>query len=302
MNEVTLLSAFVAGTLALLSPCSALLLPSFFAYAFASRGTLLVRTGAFYLGLAAVLVPLGVGSSFASSLVYAHRSTTITVAGGLIMALGAWQLLGRGFTLPFTNRLLNVSAATNARAGLGSTFVLGAVYGLAGFCSGPVLGAILTMAATSTVPFEGGLLLATYALGMAVPVFVLALLWDRYDLGHRRWLRGRSIRLGPVTTHTTSVASGLLFILIGALFIRFDGMVGFTSRIGLGDTTDLEMSVSDRVMDVVGAVPGWIVPAVIALGAALVAWRRSRSSDDDPEPEDAALGPSDCEAAHQLHH
>ena len=34
MTEVGLLAALVAGGLSLISPCSALLLPSFFAYAF----------------------------------------------------------------------------------------------------------------------------------------------------------------------------------------------------------------------------------------------------------------------------
>ena len=44
MSEVGLLAAFAAGVLALLSPCSALLLPSFFAYAFATRIALVLRT------------------------------------------------------------------------------------------------------------------------------------------------------------------------------------------------------------------------------------------------------------------
>jgi len=48
MSEVGVLAAFAAGVLALLSPCSALLLPSFFAYAFASRRALVARTFVFY--------------------------------------------------------------------------------------------------------------------------------------------------------------------------------------------------------------------------------------------------------------
>lgn len=116
MTEVTLLSAFVAGTLALLSPCSALLVPSFFAYAFTSRGALAMRTGVFYVGLATVLVPLGVGAGAVSSLVYDHRSTTITVAGSVIIALGVWQLLGRGFVLPFANRLQQASGCSRRAA------------------------------------------------------------------------------------------------------------------------------------------------------------------------------------------
>ena len=53
--------AFAGGLLALLSPCSALLLPAFFAYAFGSTGRLVTRTVIFYAGLIAVLVPVGLG-------------------------------------------------------------------------------------------------------------------------------------------------------------------------------------------------------------------------------------------------
>jgi cytochrome c biogenesis protein CcdA len=54
--EASFLSSFLGGLLSLLSPCSALLLPAFFAYAFQSRGELVGRTVIFYLGLCATLV------------------------------------------------------------------------------------------------------------------------------------------------------------------------------------------------------------------------------------------------------
>jgi cytochrome c biogenesis protein CcdA len=279
MSEVTLLAAFAAGTLALLSPCSALLVPSFFAYAFGTRTALLGRTALFALGLAAVLVPLGMGSSAASSLVYGNRQTMITVAGWAIIALGVLQLLGKGFTLPVVGRLQARTAGIDARAGALPTIALGAVYGLAGFCSGPVLGAILTVAATEEAPARGGMLLAVYALGMAAPLFVLAALWDRFDLGRRQWLRGRPVRLGPVRTHTTSLLSGTLFVVIGALFLSSEGMVGLTGV--FGDTTDLEFDAQAWISDRLAVVPDWSVPALIAVVAAVVALRRVR--DEAPE-------------------
>jgi cytochrome c biogenesis protein CcdA len=49
--EISYLAAFFGGILSLLSPCSALLLPAFFAYAFQSRKDLLTKTAIFYLGL-----------------------------------------------------------------------------------------------------------------------------------------------------------------------------------------------------------------------------------------------------------
>jgi cytochrome c biogenesis protein CcdA len=176
--EVSLLAAFFGGVLSLLSPCSALLLPAFFAYAFPGGAELVRKTGLFYLGLAATLVPLGMGISLVSALFYGQRGTLIAISGGLLIAFGVLQLFGRGLTVGPLARLRSRVRGDSA----GAIFALGAVYGFAGFCSGPILGAVLTVAAASGRAFRGALLLAVYAAGMAVPLFVLALLWDRLDL------------------------------------------------------------------------------------------------------------------------
>jgi len=280
MTEVGLLAALAAGMLALLSPCSALLLPSFFAYSFAGRTAQLVRTTVFYFGLVLTLVPLGMGAGAASWLFYGHRQTLVAVAGWFIIGLGVLQILGRSFATPFAGRLQQIGSRLTNRptTSWASTLALGAVYGLAGFCSGPVLGAILTMAATRESPVAGGLLLAVYALGMAAPLFVLAALWDRLDLGRRRWLRGRVLSLGPLSVHTTSLISGLLFLAIGALFLRFDGTAGITGVLGLGETTDLEFALQQRLSEWLPSLPGWVWPALVALGAGALAVRRARTA------------------------
>ncbi|WP_324614263.1 cytochrome c biogenesis CcdA family protein, partial [Streptomyces kebangsaanensis] len=153
-----------------------------------------------------------------------------------------------------------------------SVFALGAVYGLAGFCAGPILGGILTVAALDGGPLHGGVLLALYALGMAVPMFVLALLWDRYDLGRRRWLRGRALRLGPLTVHSTSLVGGCVFVLLGAVFLLFDGTSALPSLLGV-DTeaaweqgvTRIGEAVSDRSLALVAALTAGATAAVAAL-------------------------------------
>lgn len=300
MIEVGLLAAFAAGVLALLSPCSALLLPSFFAYAFASRTALLLRTALFYVGLAITLVPLGTGAGAASALFYGHRSLLISVAGWSIIVLGLLMILGRSFAMPFAGRLQAWSNGQSAKNAGGkttwfSTVALGAVYGLAGFCSGPVLGAILTMAATQDSPLQGGLLLAVYALGMAAPLFVLAALWDRFQLGRRSWLRDRMLRLGPIQVHSTSLVSGLLFVAIGVLFLRFDGTAGITGVLGMGDTTDLEFEAQRWVSRVTSIVPGWVFPAMVAVGAGLFAWRSSRGPAEGLHDDDHSDVPEDRE-------
>ncbi len=240
MVEASFLASFLGGLLSLLSPCSALLLPAFFAYAFQSRGELVGRTAVFYLGLCATLVPLGMGISAVSSLVYGHRSTLITVSGLVIIAFGVDPGLGGGFAF----------GPDRTPAGWDQwqfpthrPSALGAVYGFAGFCSGPILGAVLTVAATSGSALRGAGLLATYAAGMAAPLFVMALLWDRLDLGRRRWLRGREISLGPLRLHTTNLLSGLMFVAIGVLFIVSEGTSGLEGLYASGGATDLAFSV-----------------------------------------------------------
>jgi cytochrome c biogenesis protein CcdA len=204
--ETSYLASFFGGVLSLLSPCSALLLPAFFAYAFGGGGELIKKTGVFYLGLCATLVPLGMGISAVSALFYGERQLLITLSGALLISFGILQLLGGGFTIGPLQRLVgrvrwgrgapshggemapdgagvaptgrdvaptggdvacNVSTTT-ARGP--AVFALGAVYGFAGFCSGPILGAVLTVAAASGTASRGATLLAVYAAGMAAPL------------------------------------------------------------------------------------------------------------------------------------
>ena len=293
MTEVGVLAAFAAGVLALLSPCSALLLPSFFAYAFANGRALVARTFAFYVGLLLTLVPLGTGIAAASSLFYGHRQLLITIAGWTIIAMGVVQLVGKGFALPFSARLQTWSQARQGSGWL-STVVLGAVYGLAGFCSGPVLGAILTVAAASGSPWRGGALLAVYALGMTAPLLVLAALWDRFDLGRRSWLRGRMLTLGPLRVHTTSFIAGIFFIVIGVLFLVYDGTAGITGALGMGDTVDLEFAAQRAISEWTAHVPGWVLPAVVLVVAGLVAWRRWQAPAQEPRSEPVEREPAEA--------
>ncbi|GAA2790227.1 cytochrome c biogenesis CcdA family protein [Streptomyces showdoensis] len=268
-------AAFLGGLLALLSPCSALLLPAFFAYSVDGRARLVARTGVFYAGLATTLVPLGAAGSFAGRLFYGHRDLLVAVGGWLIVVLGVLQILGLGFA---SRRMSEASGRIRPTTAF-SVYALGLVYGLAGFCAGPILGSVLTVAALSGSPVYGGLLLAVYALGMAVPLFVLALLWDRYDLGRRRWLRGRPIRLGRLELHSTSLLSGLFFIALGTLFLVFDGTTALPGLLSVDDS----FAVEERVGALGRTVPDWAlllaVPAVVAAGFAVRALRARRREE-----------------------
>ncbi|MEW2032641.1 cytochrome c biogenesis CcdA family protein [Streptomyces roseifaciens] len=278
MTDIGYLAAFLGGALALVSPCSALLLPAFFAYSLASPGRLLARTGVFYVGLATTLVPLGVASTAASRLFNGHREALVTAGGWIVIALGVAQILGLGFA----SKKAQAAAGRITPRSAASTFLLGCVYGLAGFCAGPILGAVLTVTAINGNPVYGGSMLAVYALGMALPLFVLAVFWDRFRLGGRRWLRGRELRLGPLRLHTTSLVSGLFFIGIGVLFLAYDGTTGLP---GLLDA-DQEYRLEELASRVGGAVPDYALLAGVALVVAGVLARIAlRPGKGDAESE-----------------
>lgn len=281
MVEASFTVAFFGGILSLLSPCSALLLPAFFAYAF-QGGELVKRTGLFYLGLAATLVPLGMGISAVSTLFYGYRDVLIPAAGAMIIAFGVLQILGRGFTFGPLTRLqgkIQGDAAT-------STFALGAVYGFAGFCSGPILGAVLTVAAASGQVLQGAGLLATYAAGMAAPLFLMALFWDRFDLGGRRWLRGRELSLGSLRVHTTSLISGLMFILIGAAFIVYQGTSALEGFYDANGATDLAFAAQQWASNLAGNISAGILLPALVLPLVVFLLFRHFSRDRKKKPGD----------------
>jgi hypothetical protein len=86
------------------------------------------------------------------------------------------------------------------------------------------------------------------------------------------------LALGPLRVHSTSLVSGLLLVVIGVLFLRFDGTAGITGVLGLGDTTDLEISLQQKATQLVGGIPAWAVTGILTVAAVLWALQRGRSS------------------------
>lgn len=255
--------AFLGGMAALLSPCAAMLLPAFFAYAFgSSTTTLLGRTALFYLGLLLTLVPLGLAAGALGGLLTVHRGTVAMVGGIVLIVFGVVTALGIQIPVPGLRK-----SGRDPRGALG-VILLGATYGLAGACTGPLLGAVLTMAAMGGSPAYGAVLLAAFGLGMVVPLALLALLWGRFKLG-QRW-RPRPIRLGPFTTSWAGLVSGLLFIVVGVIFVASDATSALGGILDAGDQFRLESwlaEVGRSVPDVA------VLFGAIFIVVAVVGWR-----------------------------
>lgn len=273
MLEVSFLAALAGGVLSLLSPCSALLLPAFFATAFISRTQLLGRTLLFLAGLSTVFVPLGMGASLVAVLLLDYRDATIVAAGLLLIGFGVLELLGAGFTL----LPRGLASHVQGQRSTGGVYAMGLVYGLSGFCSGPLLGGVLTVGASAANPVLGGALLFTYALGAAAPLFAIALVWDRFDLGRRGWLRGRPLQFGPWSLHSNRLVAGLLLVALGVSFVAFQGTSALSAAydaVGLGE---LGFHLQGWVADHVGANADLVALVVLVAGGATVWVARDRS-------------------------
>jgi cytochrome c-type biogenesis protein len=206
--------AFVAGLLSFLSPCVLPLVPSYLAYVggsaahSASRWPALRNSLLFILGFSLIFVALGASASLAGALLFEYREALIRAGGMLVLAFGL-VMLGI-FRLPWLRREARLRFAGDSSTPWGA-LLLGMAFA-AGWtpCIGPVLGGILTLAGASGTLATGTLLLGSYALGLALPFFLAAVMLERFlsfSQSFRRYLPWVERAAGGLL-----VAAGLLML------------------------------------------------------------------------------------------
>ena len=214
--DVSLPGAFAAGLFSFLSPCVLPLIPSYIGFLTGlsvedlqvRRGTALAHALWFVAGFSLIFVALGATAS-AIGVALLHSQVWIGRLGGVIVVLFGLYLLG--VVRPaFLMRERRLELARKPSGYLGSA-VVGVTFGAAWTpCIGPILGAILTLAAAQTTVRQGMVLLAVYALGLAIPFVITALALDRFLV----WFQ----RFRPYIVWVDRVA-GALLILLGILLI-----------------------------------------------------------------------------------
>ncbi|MBB6099662.1 cytochrome c biogenesis protein CcdA [Deinobacterium chartae] len=268
--EIGLLGAFLGGVLTLLSPCSVMLLPAFFSYAFAGPAALIARTGVFYLGLVTTLVPLGMLAGSLGVFVNQHRTAFVTVSAVVVIVLGLIMLLG--IPIPALSRSRGASGTSSA-----AVYALGTVYGLAGVCAGPLLGAVLTYAALGGSAVLGGIILFVFAAGMALPLLMLALAWGRLPF-IRRWVRPREVILGRWRNTWTAIVGGALTSAVGALLLITDGTAALGGVLGASNQFRLE----SWALRATAGIPDGVVVLVAAAVLTAVWFTRRRQRSHGP--------------------
>ncbi|GAB2750472.1 cytochrome c biogenesis CcdA family protein [Nocardioides pakistanensis] len=216
----SVLAAFFAGGVALFAPCCIVFLaPSYMAVAVKNRRwRLLPLTFVFAAGLALVLVPITLGMSLVASAIANYHAPLYYAGGVLMLALAALSLSGRMMSLPSFLR-----APDTARGDSASFFALGVFSGIASSCCAPVLVGVMALSALSGSAIGGITLGLAYTFGMVFPLFVMALLWDRYRLGERKFLRAKPVRIrlaGKIlATNTVNLAVAAAFAVMGGFVI-----------------------------------------------------------------------------------
>ena len=186
--DTTALAAFGVGIVSFISPCVLPLVPGYLAAisglefaeieAGKSRMRVLLPAIIFCLSFTAMFVALGMTATGLGETLGENRDTLREVSGILIALMGLF-FIGTLF-LPLLNQEWRPETLMR-RVATGGPVVAGLAFAVAWLpCTGPTLGAILTAAANKGTVGEGGVLLAFYALGLAVPFLLSAIAFTTF--------------------------------------------------------------------------------------------------------------------------
>jgi cytochrome c-type biogenesis protein len=223
MEYSLIIPAFIAGILTFLAPCTFPLVPAYLGFISGVSGeeTNLRRkvfmNGMFYvLGFSLIFVIFGTFLGFLGHILVPARIWLSRIAGIFIILFGLMML--NVVRVPFLLKERQLILPFGLARGKPLTsFLLGGAFAFGWTpCVGPVLGSILLLASTSTTALQGGLLLAIFSAGLAVPFLILAWTW------------------GSAQQYVEKLSKYLwIFSLVGGLILIGLGILLLTNRFSL---------------------------------------------------------------------
>lgn len=293
----SIIAAFIGGVVALFAPCCiSVMLPAYFATSFRRRRALVAMTFVFGLGVATIILPIAFGASALTSFIIGRHTVVFLVGAGLMVGLGLAMIAGWKLPLPMPGM------QARRDRGVGSVYALGAFSGTASACCAPVLAGVVALSGAAGSFAAATVVGVAYVFGMVVPLFVIALLWDRYDWGNSRILKGRTFTLRAFgrarAVHSTALVGGLLLIVMGAL----TAVLGFTGtampRGGWQASASARLQHYGKVvLDWLDAIPGWLTALAVLAALAALAWRAVNQHLDATVDDDVIAGEADGASA-----
>jgi cytochrome c-type biogenesis protein len=214
--DTTVVAAFGVGLISFVSPCVLPLVPGYlstisgvsFADIQSGKGRMQVLGPAllFCLAFTVMFVALGMTATGLGQTLQDHRILLRQIAGVVLVLMGV-LFIGTLF-LPMLNKEWRPEQLMR-KAHSGGPIVAGVAFAIAWLpCTGPTLGAILTAASTQDTVGKGGVLLAFYALGLAIPFILSALAFSTFT-GVFRFFRDHY--------QAITVVSGAILVVMGVL-------------------------------------------------------------------------------------
>ena len=217
--DTTVVAAFAVGFISFVSPCVLPLVPGYLSAVSGvsiadmqtgehSRSRVLIPALIFCASFTLMFVALGMTATGLGSTLRDHKQTLDKVAGVMIIAMGVFFLLTP--LVPKLNREWRPEQLIR-KAGTGGPVIAGLAFAIAWTpCVGPTLASILSTAAIADSVAHGGILLAFYSLGLALPFLLTALAFDRAT-GAWKWLRDHYLAVTCI--------SGAILIVMGILIL-----------------------------------------------------------------------------------
>jgi len=226
--DTTVVAAFVVGFISFISPCVLPLVPGYLStisgVSFADlqdgrgRSKVLGPAILFCLAFSAMFIALGITATGLGQTLEEHRQLLRHLAGVVIALMGV--LFIATLFVPLLNREWRPEMLLR-KAHTGGPIVAGLAFAVAWLpCTGPTLGAILTAAGTEDKVGHGAVLLAFYALGLAVPFILSALAFSRVS-GVFKFFRNHYTAI--------TVVSGVVLVVMGVLLFT-DELTTLNSR------------------------------------------------------------------------
>jgi cytochrome c-type biogenesis protein len=219
--NTTVFAAFGVGMVSFISPCVLPLVPGYLSAisglefaeieAGKSRWKVLLPAIIFCLSFSAMFVALGMSATGLGNSLGENRETLREISGVLLVLMGLF-FIGTLF-LPLLNREWRPETLMR-RVATGGPVLAGFAFAVAWLpCTGPTLGAILTAAANEDTVGQGGILLAFYALGLAVPFLLSAIMFTQVTRIFRFFRDHYAVITG---------IGGAILIVMGVLLYRND--------------------------------------------------------------------------------
>jgi len=210
MPDVALaLSAFFAGVLMFLAPCTLPIVPGYIAFVGGAGGRIVRNALFFVLGFTVVFVFLGASAGLFGLILGSWRAVLAQGSGAVLILFG---LLMLGVVrLPFISAEHHPTLSFLTPGSVWASFLIGALFAFGWSpCIGPILGTILFVASVKATAIEGALLLLVYSMGLGIPFVLTALMLERAQVFANKTARAAQI---------LSYIGGAFLVVLGLLIL-----------------------------------------------------------------------------------